>query len=100
LKLRLQSDASRLWRYTALLVVFLMVAFSVVEVTHAHSATTPQGRSGACVICVSAHSNAPAASFQPSTVLLAIATIAVFYESSSIAVSPQFKLFIRPPPAA
>lgn len=99
--LRLQSDASRLWRCTALLAVFLMLAFSVVEVTHAHSSATAQGRSGsACAICVSAHSNAPAATFQPLTVLLAVATVAVAPESHGTSVSPQLKLFIRPPPAA
>jgi hypothetical protein len=88
--------ASPLLRGIALVCVLLMTLISVVEVTHAHSGDS----SSLCTVCVSAHANAPVATFQALPVLQTVDWVSLQHPVEGKSTSPELQYFIRPPPIA
>ena len=85
-------------RWIALSCVLLVLLISGLEATHLHSGASSS--SNPCVICISAHANAPAVVFHPLPVLYAVDVVAIPFQTEGKSTSPELQLFIRPPPAA
>lgn len=84
-------------RWIAMSCVLLVLLISGVEAAHMHSGASS---SSSCVICISAHANAPAVVFHPLPVLYAVDVVAIPFQTEGKSTSPELQLFIRPPPAA
>lgn len=97
MKMKFQSDRSRLSRLVSLLGIVLMVAFGLISAMHAH-AQSSQSEDEPCAICAVAH--APAAIVVPVPV-----PVLVFAHVQLVLFTPQlrsfeglFSLYSRPPP--
>lgn len=77
----------------------VLLVFTAVEAVHVHSSENITRHSGTpCLICISAHSNAPALVARPLPVLVAVASIAIPYETEATGTTSLLELFTRPPP--
>jgi hypothetical protein len=95
-----QLGSSRLWRWTALTCILLVILMTGVESVHAHSGV-PNGRtSSSCAICISVHANAPVVVYHPLPTLAAVEMVAIPFQTEGKGTSTELSLFIRPPPAA
>lgn len=95
-----QFERGLLLRCAAVVCVLLVLAFSGLEAMHSHPHGKMAGGSGACAVCVSAHSNAPTATFRPLPTMLTVAVVTFPLSDESKDISKVFSLFIRPPPSA
>ena len=87
--------------WLALSCILLVLVFFALEATHVHSAAASSGGSRTpCVICISAHANAPVLTFDSLLALLTLAMVAVPYCAGGKGITRVSKIFIRPPPAA
>jgi hypothetical protein len=93
------SPRKRGKRAIAILCMFLVVLFTAVEATHAHSSSTVSAGSG-CAICVSVHANAPAISYYSLLTAFQVEFLPSPYEVEGKDFSRELSLFIRPPPVA
>jgi hypothetical protein len=86
-------------RQIAVCCLFLVLIFAAVEAVHVHPGGDVSRHSGnACLICISAHSKAPALTARPLPVLVAVASITIPYETESKGIASRLELFTRPPP--
>lgn len=98
-KLKIEKSSLRIW--LALSCVLLVLVFFALEATHVHSAVASAGGSRTpCVVCISAHANAPVLAFDSLLALLTVAIVAVSYYAGGKGITRVSKIFIRPPPAA
>lgn len=94
-----QFGLIRFQRGITVFCLLLVVLFTAVEAVHTHSDIARH--SGApCLICISAHSNAPALTAHFLPVLVAVASIIVPYEFEAKGIASRLELFTRPPPLA
>jgi DNA topoisomerase VI subunit B len=90
---------SRLQRWGSGFCLLLLLVFTAAEAVHVHSNTALSGHSRTpCLICISTHSNAPALTARPLPVLVAVASIAIPYETEAKGIASRLELFTRPPP--
>ncbi|HEV3317537.1 MAG TPA: hypothetical protein VG488_11225 [Candidatus Angelobacter sp.] len=94
-----QFGAGALRRWIAWTCLLLVLVFSGLEATHAHS-SLQRSSDTPCMICVSARAQAPAVVVDALPVLLAIAIVALPYEVQGNSLASRLELFIRPPPSA
>jgi len=87
-------------RWIAVSCVLLVLLISGLEATHMHAGASSSSSSNPCVICISAHANAPAVVFHPLPVLYAVDVVAIPFPTEGKSTSPELQLFIRPPPVA
>jgi hypothetical protein len=97
---RTQLENGAWMRWLAMICILLALVMTGVEATHAHSDAAVSPNSRPCAICISAHTNAPAATFQPLPVLYAIDVVAIPFRTEGKSTAPELSLFIRPPPSA
>src|SRR5689334_10130975 len=85
-------------RFVALSCILLALVMTGLEATHTHSDAAISRNSTPCVLCLSAHANAPALTVHVLPVFHAVEAVAVSYESEGKSVVSELRLFIRPPP--
>ncbi|HEV2987123.1 MAG TPA: hypothetical protein VG759_01680 [Candidatus Angelobacter sp.] len=78
--------------------LLLVLFFAGVETTHAHSVPHPRSDT-ACLICVSAPTQAPAVVMDGLPLLLTLAMVALPSEVHGNSLANRIELFIRPPPS-
>jgi len=83
----------------ALASIFLVLMFTALEATHAHSDAQLSRSAAGCALCVSVHANAPVATVYLLPTLLAVELLALPFQSQSKDFSRELSLFIRPPPS-
>lgn len=79
--------------------MFLVLVFTSLEATHAHSGARLSRGAAGCAICVSVHANAPAATVYFLPTLLRVELLAFSFQSEGKDFSTELSLFIRPPPS-
>jgi hypothetical protein len=84
--------------FVALACVCLVLMFTGLEATHAHSDAQLSRSAAGCAICVSVHANAPAATFYVLPTLLAVELLPSPLQSQGKDFCRKLSLFIRPPP--
>jgi hypothetical protein len=88
-----QFGAGQPQRWIAALCLVVILVFTGVEAVHVdHDSNTP------CLICISAHANAPAVIVHVLPVLLAVEILPILYEIDGQSIASQMRLFSRPPP--
>jgi len=97
-----QFDRARLRKWSALVVVLVVTAFAVVQVTHVHNGVRggddPGSPSTHCLFCVAAHS-APIVTTVTFTPVLALtAAVTPVIDPQLYSQLVIFSAFIRPPP--
>jgi len=92
-------EASLLRRWIASACLLLVLVFSGLEASHAHS-DLRKSSSIPCVVCVSAQAQAPTLAMDALPVLLAVATLAIPDQVQASSLADRLELFIRPPPAS
>ena len=95
-----QFEISQLKRFIALGCIFMALAMTGLEATHAHSDAAVSTNSRPCAICISVHANAPAVTFHSLPVLYTVAVVAIPFQTEGKSTAPELSLFIRPPPSA
>jgi hypothetical protein len=96
-----QFAANRLQRWATVSCLLLLLVFTGVEAVHVHSNSDISRHSATpCLICISAHSNAPASAARPLPVLMAVAVVIIPYEVEATSIASRLELFTRPPPIA
>jgi len=83
----------------AVVCVLIALLFAGLETTHVHSAAR-SGNAGPCLVCVSAHSNAPAVTVTAVPVSLTVEILAIPCATEAHSVTNLLDIFIRPPPSA
>jgi hypothetical protein len=97
-KLKIEKTNLRIW--LALSCILLVLVFFGLEATHVHASVASSGGARTpCVICISAHANAPMLAFDSLLALLTVAIVAVSYYAGRKGITRVSKIFIRPPPA-
>jgi hypothetical protein len=95
-----QLETSRLMRFAAMSCIVLALLMVGLEATHSHSDAAVARNSSPCVICLSAHANAPTVTVYTLLVFHAVEGLTLPYESEGKSTVSDLSLFIRPPPAA
>ena len=89
-----------LQRWIAATCLLLVLVFAGLEAVHVHSDRSLTNHAGAsCLLCMSAHPNAPTVAAQPLPVLFTVAIVAIPYEVKGQGITARLELFTRPPPA-
>jgi hypothetical protein len=94
-----KSGISAIPQWVAVACVLMALLFAGLEATHVHGAAGT-GNAGPCVVCVSAHSNAPTVAVTAVPVILTVEIVAIQYEIEANSITSVLALFIRPPPCA
>jgi len=94
-----QSGYDRWQRCITVSCLLLVLVFAAVEAVHVHSNAEISRHSGTpCLVCISAHSNAPALIAHHLPVLVAVVAVLVPYEVEATGFDSRLELFTRPPP--
>jgi hypothetical protein len=93
-----QFEANLLRRWIAWTCLLLILVFSGLEATHAHS-DLPSTSSTPCLICLSAHAKAPASTVQLLPVLFTVEALVTASAVQEISLAKLLALFTRPPPS-
>jgi len=86
-------------RWLAVICVLLLLVFTGLEATHAHSDARLSGSSSSCALCASAHANALAVDFAPLPAPLVVEAIPAPFRVEARGLTTDLALFIRPPPS-
>jgi hypothetical protein len=86
-------------RWLAVICILLLLVFTGLEATHAHSDARLSGSSSSCALCVSAHANALVVSFVPLPAPLTVDAVPAPFRLEVRGHAAELSLFIRPPPA-
>jgi uncharacterized membrane protein len=86
-------------RWVAVVCVLTALLFAGLEATHVHSGAR-SGNAGPCLVCVSAHSNAPVVSVTTISLSLTVEMVAIPYAIEANSITNLLDIFIRPPPSA
>lgn len=78
----------------------LVLLFTALETHHNHGDAMSRGSGTPCLMCISAHSSAPAVSAHALPVLCTLGVIVVTYDVEAQGITSRLELFIRPPPSA
>jgi len=96
-----QYGARAFSRWTGAFCLLLVLLFTGLEASHIHSTDAISGTSSTpCLICISAHSTAPAVAVHSLTPLWKVGFMATEPEVMGQGISSRLEIFIRPPPAA
>jgi hypothetical protein len=87
-------------RWLTLVCVMLVLCFSAIEATHSHPEAQITGSGTHCVICISVHGSAPAATFHLNGIALTVISVTTPLRIVGTASAPEISLFTRPPPVA
>ena len=99
LRYKVQFGADRFQRWLSVAGLLLVLVFAGLEAVHVHSDRSLSSHSGAsCLLCISAHANAPTVVAHPLPVLFAVAMVAIPHDAQGQGIAARLELFIRPPP--
>ncbi|HEV2963849.1 MAG TPA: hypothetical protein VG649_18630 [Candidatus Angelobacter sp.] len=94
-----QFEASLSRRWIGAFCLLLVLFFSGLVATHAHSAAHT-GSDSLCLICISVGAQSPAIVIDALPALLTIALVALPSEVRGNSLANRMELFIRPPPSS
>ena len=92
-----QFDTGRLGRWISAACLLLVLVFAGMEAVHAHSALIEDSGTP-CLICISAHANAPAIVVTSLPVVFAVEFLMLPHEVEEQSITTRLELFTRPPP--
>jgi hypothetical protein len=85
-------------RWLALVCVVLLLIFTAVEATHAHSEAA-LGSSSSCALCVSVHANALPITVHSLPSPLVVEVVPISFHTEVRGLTRELSIFIRPPPS-
>jgi len=93
-----QFEADLLRRRIAWICLLMVLVFSGLEATHAHS-DLAGASSTPCVICVSAHAQAPSSTVQLLPIQVTVEVLITPFAVQGSSLANLLEIFTRPPPS-